>query len=221
MKSLRFLLNPFRLAVPRKRRAGRTDAMSAQGIEIASAVNFTARSWRLDPFTPEAYGASFPHGASLSTGYLWDKVRVEGGAYGGMAMMSVAHPVFSCASYRDPNLTATLRHFEKRPCIGRAGRRRRRARPEHYRRHRPDRPAETPAQPGFGETLDRLCGYTLEARQNLRDAMLNATPEKLRKVAEKILDTEESAVAVLGSAAAFDGAEKEGLKFERESLIIQ
>jgi Zn-dependent M16 (insulinase) family peptidase len=192
---------------------------SAQGIEIASAVNFTARAWRLDAFTPEIYGLLFLMARHLSTGYLWDKVRVEGGAYGGMSSMSIAHPVFACASYRDPNLAATLAHFEKglasiakgveqaaldQSIIGAIG--------------QIDHP-KPPHGRGFGETLDRLCGYTPEARLRLREAVLSATPEKLRKTAQKILDTKESAVAVLGSAAAFDGAEKEGVKFEREPLL--
>jgi presequence protease len=189
------------------------------GFELATAVNFTARSWRLGAFSPEEYGLIFLLARHLSTGYLWEKVRVEGGAYGGMSNMSVAHPVFTCMSYRDPNLASTLVHFEKglrtvakgvdatafdQSIIGAIG--------------SIDHP-KPPHSRGFGETIDRLCGYTPEARQRLREAVLSATPEKLKKTAQKILDTKESAVAVLGSAAAFDGAEKEGLSFNRESLL--
>ena len=191
----------------------------ALGIEISSAVNFTARAWRLDAFNPEEYGLLFLIARSLSTGYLWDKVRVEGGAYGGMSSMSVAHPIFTCASYRDPNLTATLRHFElglteiakgvdaaalDTSIIGAIG--------------RIDQP-QSPHGRGFGETLDRLVGYSPEERQRLREAVLNATPEKLKKIARKILDTKDSAIAVLGSAASFDAAAKEGWAFEREPLL--
>jgi presequence protease len=190
-----------------------------RGIEISSAVNFMARSWRLGAFDADEYGLIFLLTRNLSTGYLWDKVRVEGGAYGGMSVMSIAHPVFSCASYRDPNLTATLRHFGlalesvaagiddpalEQSIIGAIG--------------RIDQP-KSPHGRGFGETLDRLSGYTYEARQKLRDAVLGATPEKMRKIARKILETKVTATAVLGSAAAFDAAEKEGLKIEREPLI--
>jgi Zn-dependent M16 (insulinase) family peptidase len=189
------------------------------GIEISSAVNFAVRAWRLDAFTPEEYGHFLLMARHLSSGYLWDKVRVEGGAYGGMALMSVAHPVFACASYRDPNLAATLRHFEKgletitqgveesalgQSVIGAIG--------------GIDRP-KPPHGRGFGETVDRLCGYSPELRQRLREAILTATPEQLKMTAQKLLATKESAIAVLGSAAAFDGAEKEGLKFEREPLL--
>jgi Zn-dependent M16 (insulinase) family peptidase len=194
-------------------------AKGIRGVEISSAVNFMAQSWRLGTFEPEEYGLVFLLTRNLSTGYLWDKVRVEGGAYGGMATMSIAHPIFSCASYRDPNLTATLRHFKnalesvaagiapaalEQSIIGAIG--------------RIDQP-KSPHGKGFDETMDRLCGYTIEARQRLRDAILNATPEKLQMIARKILATRESATVILGSAAAFDAAEKEGLKFEREPLL--
>jgi presequence protease len=203
---------PVTLPEPQKR-AGH------QGVEINAAVNFTARSWRLGAFDPDEYGLLYLIARHLSTGYLWNKVRVEGGAYGGMASMSVAHPVFSCASYRDPNLAATLDHFEKglaeiaagvdakeieTSIIGAIG--------------RIDLP-QSPHGRGFGETLDRLVGYTPEARQRFRDAVLRATPEKLAACARRILDTKESAIAVLGNVAAFERAEKEGWKFERETLL--
>jgi presequence protease len=193
--------------------------VTPSGIEISSAVNFTARAWRLDAFSPEEYGLLFLLARYLSTGYLWDKVRVEGGAYGGMSSMSTAHPVFVCASYRDPNLASTLAHFEKglrsiaagvsidaldQSIIGAIG--------------SIDRP-RPPHRRGFSETIDRLCGYTPEARQRLREAVLSATPEKLKNAAQKVLDTKESATAALGSAAAFDRAEKDGLKFNREPLL--
>jgi Zn-dependent M16 (insulinase) family peptidase len=190
-----------------------------QGIEISSAVNFSARAWRLGAFDPDEYGLILLLARYLSTGYLWDKVRVEGGAYGGMAAVSVAHPVFSCMAYRDPNIVSTLTHFERglakaaegvpqdaldQNVIGTVG--------------MIDKP-KPPHSRGLGETIDRLCGYLPEKRQRLREAVLSATPEKLKKTARKILDTRESAVAVLGSAAALDSAEEKGLSFDRQPLL--
>jgi hypothetical protein len=66
----------------------------------------------LREITPEKMGEFFLMSRNLATGYLWDKVRIEGGAYGGMAIVSSSHPVFSCASYRDPNLVRTLDSFQ-------------------------------------------------------------------------------------------------------------
>jgi hypothetical protein len=190
-----------------------------RGIEISSAVNFAARAWRAGPFDPVEYGLLFLLARHLSTGYLWDKVRVEGGAYGGMAVMSVAHPVFACASYRDPNCTATLAHFTKGlqtvaagvdaaaldvSIIGAIGRIDQ-PRPPHGR--------------GFGECLDRLLGYTPEMRQKFREAVLGATPEQLSRVAGKLLATHESAIIVLGNNDTFTRAAQEGCAFQREQLL--
>jgi Zn-dependent M16 (insulinase) family peptidase len=192
---------------------------SMRGIEISAAINFAARSWKLGSFEAAAYGRLFLLARHLSTGYLWDKVRVEGGAYGGMAMMSCAHPIFGCASYRDPNLASTLRHFElglksvaagvdrdalDQSIIASIG--------------RIDAP-RSPHHRGLGETIDRCAGYLPETRQMLREAILDATPEQLSAAAGKILAAGESAVTVLGSSSAFDAAQVEGVRFEREPLL--
>lgn len=193
--------------------------LANKGIEISSAVNFVAESRYIDRAQAADAGILFLMTRLLSTGYLWDKVRVEGGAYGGMASMSITHPVFSCASYRDPNLFQTLKHFElglkeiaqgistdkvDQSIIGTIG--------------RIDSP-RTPHGQGLGETVDLLIGNTPEYRQNLRDAVLSATPESLKKASEKILNSPKRAVTILGNSASFDKAEKEGLSIVRESLL--
>ena len=44
----------------------------------------------------------------LRTTYLWEKVRVQGGAYGGMISFSNYTGVLTYFSYRDPNLLQTI-----------------------------------------------------------------------------------------------------------------
>jgi len=193
--------------------------MGYRGIEINSAVNFAARAWKINGLDAAENGRLFLLSRSLSTGYLWDKVRVEGGAYGGMSGMSVSHPVFTCASYRDPNLEETLEHFTKglgeavngipkdrvdQCIVGAIG--------------RVDQP-RTPHSLGLGETMDILTGRTGEYRREFREAILRATPEDLKRAAERVLSSRESAVTVLGSAAAFDKAASNGVAFEREKLL--
>lgn len=48
----------------------------------------------------------------LRTGYLWDTVRVMGGAYGGFSKFDPVSGLFSCLSYRDPNLGKTLENYD-------------------------------------------------------------------------------------------------------------
>ncbi len=189
------------------------------GIEISSSVNYMARSWKLDTLTPEAMGQFYLLSRNLSTGFLWDKVRVEGGAYGGMALTSSSHPVFSCASYRDPNLSRTLENFTAglktviesvtdeevdQGVIGAIG--------------RMDQPL-SPHGKGFGETLALLCNRTEESRQQVREAVLHSSAATLKQRAGQILDIKESAITIFGSSSAFDDAEKDGVSFIREPLL--
>lgn len=188
-------------------------------IEISSSVNFVARSWDLEALTPESMGEYFLLSRNLSTGYLWDSVRVEGGAYGGMAIISSAHPVFSCASYRDPNCAKTLDNFEKglihamkklteddvdQSVVGAIGKL------DHPR---------SPHAKGFGETAALLCGHTEELRQHIRDAILGCSVKVLAKRAKRLLNQKKNAITVFGSADAFTQAEKEGLTLHRERLL--
>ena len=49
----------------------------------------------------------------LSKDYLWNKIRVQGGAYGCFASLDVLSGNFYCVSYRDPNLKETLNTFSE------------------------------------------------------------------------------------------------------------
>ncbi len=189
------------------------------GIEISASVNYVSKAWNTGRKTHEDMGQCALLAKNLSTGYLWDKVRVEGGAYGGMAMAKGTEPLFHCASYRDPNLSRTLENFEKallgvakgldqskvdQSIIGTIG--------------SMDKP-KTPRSKGFGETLSLLNGLTKEFRQSLRESVLNASSETLKEMAQKILDSRDTAVTVFGSTSAFDNAQKEGVELKRESLM--
>ena len=189
------------------------------GIEISSAVNFVGKVWKLDPVNPEDTGRLIMMSKILSAGYLWDKVRVEGGAYGGMSSASIAHPLFSCASYRDPNLSSTIHHFRRaletiaaglpqqtinQNIIGTIG--------------QIDSP-QPPHSRGFNESISIFTGSGEEFRQQLRDAVFSATPKDLALLARRILASDVHATTVLGSAAAFDQAAQEGFTCRREPLL--
>jgi Zn-dependent M16 (insulinase) family peptidase len=48
----------------------------------------------------------------LSRDYLWNKVRVQGNAYGCFASHDLISGQFACVSYRDPNLRDTLATYD-------------------------------------------------------------------------------------------------------------
>lgn len=197
----------------------KTAELKPVGVEIPASVNFVSKAWRLRDQEAADLGLLSLLGMNLSRGYLWDKVRVEGGAYGAWASVGSNYPVFGCASYRDPNLTYTLESFEgalryaaeqidtasvDESIVGTIG--------------RVDKP-KTPHGYGYGETRNLLLGRSREYRQRVRDGILRATPELVRKKAAEIIQAAQTSVAVLGSASAFDKAAGEGVALQREQLL--
>ena len=53
-------------------------------------------------------GSSYVVNKLLGTTWLWDRVRVSGGAYGGFSDFDSHSGMFSFLSYRDPNLLKTV-----------------------------------------------------------------------------------------------------------------
>ena len=49
----------------------------------------------------------------LSYGYLWEKIRVHGGAYGARAEFDGLHGIFDFWSYRDPFIVETIQAFQQ------------------------------------------------------------------------------------------------------------
>jgi hypothetical protein len=70
-------------------------------------VNYVAAGTRLlHPGEQADFGGFSVAARALSLGYLWDNVRVAGGAYGGGCAFNPTSGGFAFSSYRDPNLQA-------------------------------------------------------------------------------------------------------------------
>lgn len=59
----------------------------------------------------ELSGSSFVINKLLGTTWLWDRVRVSGGAYGGFSDFDHHTGLLTFLSYRDPNLLKTVGHL--------------------------------------------------------------------------------------------------------------
>eukprot|EP00887_Chlorella_sp_A99_P003900 scaffold11.g3900.t1 len=57
-------------------------------------------------------GSSYVISKLLGTSWLWDRVRVVGGAYGGFCDFDTHSGMFTYSSYRDPNLLPTLDAYD-------------------------------------------------------------------------------------------------------------
>jgi len=115
------------LGVGTSARAGSATGVSAQrvaakvpqglreGLSIPSQVNYVARVIDCESVGLKDHGANRVFRQLVWGNYLLDKVRFQGGAYGVSAGFNSVTNIFSCSSYRDPELAETLKVFREIP----------------------------------------------------------------------------------------------------------
>jgi len=84
-----------------------------EGFLTSSTVQYVGKGANLYDLGFEFSGKFDAVKALLRTGYLWDRVRVQGGAYGSMISFDYYTGDFGLVSYRDPNLTETLDVYDE------------------------------------------------------------------------------------------------------------
>ena len=152
------------------------DTPRAEGLVIPAKVNYVGKGADLYRAGVKPSGAHIVARRYLRTTWLWDKIRVQGGAYGGQCMFDRYSGGFTFVSYRDPNLLATLDTYDRtadflampslddaeltRNIIGTIGE------VDTYR---------LPDAKGFASMQRHLIGDTDEARQRMREEILSTT----------------------------------------------
>ncbi len=183
----------------------------SEALTAPSQVNYVGCSANLFDAGYKMHGSALVITRYLQTAWLWEKIRVQGGAYGGMCGFDQRSGAFVFASYRDPNITASLEVYKgtgdflenltlnedelMRALIGAIGQL------DAY---------QLPDAKGYSSSMRYLLGYTDEERQQLRDEVLATTQEHFNafgRVLNKAF--EQPAVSVLCSteAAATAGLE--------------
>ena len=176
-------------------------AAGHEGLTIPAKVNYVIKGANLYAQGYALHGSVAAATNLLRAGYLWDRVRVQGGAYGAFCSFDVRSGVFSFGSYRDPNLVDTIATYDgagaflrgldvseaelTKNIIGAVGRL------DTYR---------LPDAQGYTSMVRRLVGETDETLQLYRDELLSTTPAHLREFADA-LDAVGNAgnVVVMGS----------------------
>jgi Zn-dependent M16 (insulinase) family peptidase len=139
---------------------------------------------------------------------LWDKVRVQGGAYGGFCTLDHRSGNFTFLSYRDLNLLETLDIYDQTPAF--------------LKRAEPDESELTrsiigtigdidtyqlPDAKGFTSMQRYLAGESDDIRQRRRDEILGASIADFRAFADALAElTARGQVVVLGSEQAIQAA---------------
>jgi hypothetical protein len=85
----------------------------AEGLTMPAQVNYVGKAANLYDLGYKFHGSAHVITRFLRTGWLWDRVRVQGGAYGAFCKLERLSGVIALVSYRDPNLDRTLRTFDQ------------------------------------------------------------------------------------------------------------
>ncbi len=157
-----------------------------EGLTDASQIQYVSRAGDFTRHGFEYVGTLRLLRLILSYDYLWNNVRVKGGAYGcGSSFMRTGECYFS--SYRDPNLSKTNQIYEKIP--------------EYLRNFQPDDremtgyvigtfgAMDTPMNPeakGQRSMNSYFTGITFDILQKERTEILNATQKDIQALAPMI-----------------------------------
>jgi len=167
----------------------------------ASSVQFVGKGANLFELGMEYSGKFDVLNAVLRTCFLWDRVRVQGGAYGSQSSFDPYSGDYGLVSYRDPNLTETLDIYDQIAdyienldisdteltkiligCVGRLD------------------PPITADRKGAVSMVEYLTGKTYELKQKRRDELLSTSLDDIKSFAVLFRKIKESGnICVLGN----------------------
>ncbi len=185
-----------------------------EGMTIPAQVNYVGKGANLYQLGYRLHGSAHVITRYLRTAWLWDRIRVQGGAYGAFCLFNQLSGTLTFVSYRDPNLTKTVDVFDEtvqflrstelkdeeltKGIIGTIG---------DIDRHL------LPDAKGYTSMVRYLTGDTDEKRQRLREEVLNTAVADFRDFADVLEKVKENGlVKVIGSVSAIESvaAQREG-----------
>lgn len=202
--------------------AAETAGLSASGagneaLLVPAQVNYVGKGCNLFDLGYVWSGAAHVITRHVRMAWLWDQVRVRGGAYGAFCTLDRLNGAFTQVSYRDPNVDGTLAAFDgvagylrdlslsrrdlELAIIGAIG----------------DLDAYLlPDAKGMASLARRLAGDTEESRQIMREQMLATTRKDFNEFAEVMAEAAKAGtVCVLGGTAAETAAAEHGWSVRR------
>ncbi len=188
------------------------DYKEQEALIIPSPVSYSAMAFRSSLIESKEYGSEILLSHILRTDYLWENVRMKGGAYGASASANGMEGIFSFSSYRDPNIEKTIEAFRKgleilasegvtkeileKAIITIVGR---------------DVRPQSPGEKSIIGFIRKLYNITDEIRKTRRNSIMGSNSVLIQEAAERLLKSmSKSAIVVM--------AGREGLDKVSESL---
>ncbi len=195
---------------------------SHEGLTIPAQVNYVAKGTNLFDLGYARNGSAAVITNYLNTTWLWERVRMRGGAYGGFCGFDQLTGVFSFGSYRDPNLLATLDVYDgtakfleeveigdqelTRSIIGVI------SDMDFYR---------LPDAKGWSSLMRHIIGETEELRQQLREQVLGTSEQDFRDFAAILGQANRHGdVVVMGSEADISAANEAKPSFLNVTKVL-
>lgn len=194
-------------------------------LTVPTQVNYVGKAANLyEDAGYDLSGTAYVINKLLGTTYLWDKVRVSGGAYGGFSDFDSHSGNFVYLSYRDPNLLGTVDAYDGTP--------------EFLRQLSLDSDALTksivgtigdidaymlPDAKGYTALMRHLLKVTDEERQERREQILATTNADFKAFADVLEAARGDAARVVAvcspEAAAAAAAERPGLDLKVTKVL--
>jgi Zn-dependent M16 (insulinase) family peptidase len=180
----------------------------SEGMTIPAQVNYVGKGANLYGLGYRLHGSAMVITKYLRTTWLWERVRVQGGAYGALCLFNHRSGVLNYVSYRDPNLLDTLDNYDRasqflrqlelsddeltKGIIGAIGNM------DAY---------QLPDAKGYTSMQRYLAGDSDEDRQRWRDEILSTTRADFKAFADVLEQVKDKGlVVVLGFQAAIEAA---------------
>jgi len=182
-----------------------------EGMTIPSQVNYVGKGADLTQLGYGFHGSALAITRYVRNAWLWDRVRVQGGAYGAFCLLDRTSGMLTFVSYRDPNLLQTIDIFDRsarfleeetvtdeeltKSIIGAIG----------------DLDSHMlPDAKGFVSLIRYLTNDTESLRQQMREELLGTTADDFKAMGRVLRDVAETGVVkVLGSSTAMEAVDKE------------
>ncbi len=214
-KTFRPQLESFLAALPSKEvklfEYGIQPTVKKEGLTIPAQVNYVGKAANLYELGYQFDGSAEVITGYLRMAYLWEKIRVLGGAYGAYAVFDDRSGVLTFLSYRDPNVAATIENYDNAAAFLKGLDASRLSDNEltkaiiaaigdldTY---------QLPDAKGYTSLMRYLTHRTDELRQKTRDEVLSTNGEDFIAFGEVLAKVAQSnAVVVLGSQSAIESA---------------
>ena len=168
-----------------------------EGLSAPMQVHYVGMAGNLYDVGYDYHGSMYVATKLVSRGFLWDRIRVQGGAYGGNMGFSGVSGIANFLSWRDPNLVDTIASFKatseflrkldmgdadfEKSIVGAIGTL------DQY---------QLPDAKGYSAMTRYLVGIDDNRRQLTRDEVLSTTQQDLRQLGDALMAMNEKTVIV-------------------------